>query len=78
MFSILDRELQSEDLYTVEDLKKKLLNAPINPKPICNTVDFTYDWKSFITPYLADPQLSNHSKFHAFLITYENDKAILR
>ena len=48
LFSIVDRELQREDLYTVDDLKKKLAEAPINPKPSVHGVEYTFDWKKFI------------------------------
>ena len=77
-FSIIARELKSEDLYTVDDVKKRILGAPINPKPICEELEFTYAWKEFISPILADPQLSHHTRYNSFSITNENNLGVLR
>ena len=77
-FSVLAAELKSEDVYTIEFLKQKIEECPINPKPIVRTLEYIYDWKTVISPRLAYPQLANHSKYNSFLITRENGKGVLR
>ena len=77
MFSILANEFKTEIL-TVEDLKMKILNAPIVPKPICQTLLYTFGWNSYITDHLTNPPLKNHSKYNSFLISKEDGHAKLR
>ena len=77
-FSILATELKKEDLLSVNALKLKIAGSPINPKPVCKSLDFIYDWKLFVTPKLSDPQLKNHSKYNGFVITNEADKGVLK
>ena len=70
--------LKHENVYTVEDLKQKVIESSISPKAIFKTLDFTFDWKKFVEPNLAGPQLANHTKYHSFQLTRENDRGVLR
>ena len=63
---------------TYECLEQKILNSSISPKPSCHSLLYTYDWKNFIIPHLAYPQLSNHSKYNSFRIVKEDGIAKLR
>ena len=75
--SILANELKS-DITTIEELKEKITNAPIQPKPVCKSLDFIFGWKGFVTPWLADPPLTNHSKYNSFSIQKESGKVKFR
>ena len=66
------------EITTIEALKDKIINAPIQPKPICRSLLHTYDWKGYITPKLSDPPLVNHSKYNSFLIQKEEEKVKFR
>ena len=66
------------EITTIEDLKNKILSAPMIPKPICRTLWYTFGWKSYISDHLASPALENHSKFNSFLISREDGEAKLR
>ena len=78
LFSILAKEFKSDNITTVEGLKEKIVSAPLQPKPICRSLEYIYGWKSFITPWLADPQLANHSKYNSFYFHSKGGKAIMR
>ena len=75
--SILANELKS-DITTIEELKEKITNAPIQPKPVCKSLDFIFGWKGFVTPWLADPPLTNHSKYNSFSVQKESGKVKFR
>ena len=77
-FSILTNELKNSEILTVESLKKKIVNSPIQPKPICRSLLFIWDWKKYIDPKLADTPLVNHSKYNSFLIESENGNVKFR
>ena len=66
------------EIRTIEGLKCKIENAPILPKPECRTLEFIYGWKSFVEPWLSNPPLVNHSKYHSFLLTCEEGKVKFR
>ena len=66
------------EITTIEDLKNKILSAPMIPKPICRTLWYTFGWKSYISDHLTSPALENHSKFNSFLISREDGEAKLR
>ena len=66
------------EITTIEALKDKIINAPIQPKPICRSLLHTFDWKSFISPRLSDPPLVNHSKYNSFLMQKEEGKVKFR
>ena len=69
LFSILAHEFKSSDIRTVDELKMKIRNSPIVPKPVVETLWYTWDFKSFISPHLNP--LSSHSFFNSFQITKE-------
>ena len=71
LFSILASEFQSEIL-TVDDLKEKILNAPISPKPECCHLWYIFGWRDYISDHLADEPLQNHSRFNSFKIIGES------
>ena len=77
MFSMLATQFKSE-ITTLEDLKEKILQAPIVPKPICRSLLYTFDWKGFITDKLCDPGLKYQSKYNSFIFTMEKKKVHLR
>ena len=70
-------EFKSE-IITVDELKEKILGAPINPKPKCETLWYIFGWSSYISDHLADPPLQNHSRYNSFLISLEDGQAKLR
>ena len=71
LFSILANELKSEIL-TIEDLEEKMLAAPIVPKPVVSSLEYIFDWKSFIEDKLSKPALKNQSKYNSFLFSSED------
>lgn len=76
-FSILKDAFESE-IVTLEELKKHVLDSPMKPKAICESLWFIFGWKSFISEHLSDTPLENHSKYNSFIITSENGYAKLR
>ena len=60
-FSILAALLKAEDVFTLENLKQKVEGCSINPRPIFRSLDATYDWKEYVSPLLAFPQLGKVS-----------------
>ena len=45
-FSVIATELKKEDILTLETLKKKIEDSPLNPKPVCRDLQYIYNWKS--------------------------------
>ena len=41
-------------------------------------LQYVFDWKGFVIPYLADPQLANHSKYNSFKLEKEEGRVKLR
>ena len=78
LFSILTSEFKSDNITTVEELKDKILNAPIQPKPDCTSLEYIFGWKEFVTPWLSDPQLANHSKYNSFSFNHKEGRSVLR
>ena len=70
LFSILCKQFKA-DIPTIETLKEKITSAPIKPKPICRSLDFIFDWKSYISDKLTNPPLKNHTKYNSFLLNVE-------
>ena len=60
------------DITTLEILKERITSAPIEPKPICRSLEYIYDWKSFISEKLTNPPLKYQSKYNSFLFTVEH------
>ena len=71
-------EFRISEILTVDALKEKIVNAPIQPKPICDTLWYIYDWNTHMLSELAEPHLQNHSKYNSFLISRESGLAKLR
>lgn len=57
----------------MEELTALILNAPIEPSPVCLELEYIFAWKQFIIPFLADPPLKNHSQYHSFMVNKEED-----
>ena len=77
LFSILASEFKTEIL-TVDDLKEKILNAPITPQPDCIHLWYIFGWRDFVTEHLTEEPLQNHSRFNSFTIKFEDGIARLR
>ena len=77
MAFLLATEFKSE-IITVDDLKQKIVNSPIRPKPFCRTLWYTFGWSSYIAEQLAGPPLQNHSRYNSFVISLEDGQAKLR
>ena len=69
LFSILAHELKTTDIRTVDELKSKILNSPIQPKPIVESLFYIWNWRDFIEDKLHP--LSYHTFFNSFKITKE-------
>lgn len=73
LFSCLCPQLK-DDILTIEELKQKIVTAPITPVPTCNSLNYIYDWKNFITDKLTHPPLKYQSKYNSFLVTSESSE----
>ena len=60
------------DIFTLEDLMLKIASPSIKPTPQCRNLEYIFSWKSFVEPWLTDPPLANHSKYHSFHLTRED------
>ena len=78
MFSILTQEFKKSEIRCLPDLFEKIKNSPINPKPTCESLWWTWDWKNFILEKLTEKDLQNHSFFNCFQIKKENNLTKLR
>ena len=78
LFSILKNEFDGCEILTVDELIGKVLNSPIQPKPLCESLLFVWDWKGFILPNLTEIPLENHSKYNSFAIVKEQELVRLR
>ena len=72
LFSILTQEFKKSELKTVEELFEKIESAPIIPKPECESLKFIWNWRDYISKYLTNKDLKNHSFYNAFIIKKEN------
>ena len=63
---------------TIEDLKRKITEAPLEPKAICHSLMFIFDWKSFIEDKLSTPPLQYTSKYNSFSFTVEGGEVKFR
>lgn len=71
LFSIIANELKDEIL-TIEELKEKITSAPLEPRGICRSLMFIFDWKRFIDDKLSNPPLQYTSKYNSFSFTVES------
>ena len=76
LFSILTTEFKSTDMLDVESLKSKILNSPIKPKPVVESMMYTWDWKESIETHLNP--LQHHSFFNSFKFSKDNGQTRLR
>ena len=76
LFSILTTEFKSSDMLDVESLKSKILNSPIKPKPVVESMMYTWDWKETIETHLNP--LQHHSFFNSFKFSKESGHTRLR
>ena len=51
-------------------------NSPITPKPICEHLFYTFDWKKFIEEKLSKVELKYHSFYHSFQVLREKDGCV--
>ena len=77
-FSILANDFKSQDVFSVQELKAIIEAAPIKPRAIAKDLDYTFDWKKYVTPNLSDPELRNHSKYNSFQFKLGRHSALLR
>ena len=66
------------EITTIEELKDKIVKAPILPIPICRSLLYTFYWKGFISDKLCSPALKYQSKYNSFIFTMEQGKVHLR
>ena len=78
MFSILTQEFRNSEIKTLPELFKKICDSPVKPKPSCESLMFTWDWKSYVETRLTEKDLQNHSFYNCFQITKENNQTKLR
>ena len=78
MFSILASEFRNSEIKCLPDLFKKICESPVNPKPSCESLMWTWDWKSYVSEKLSEKDLQNHSFYNCFQIKKENNQTKLR
>ena len=65
----MDSELKKIEVKTLEELVQLLLDSSIKPKPVVELIDYIWNWRDFISPYLFE--LENHSFYNGFRIAKE-------
>lgn len=70
LFSILASEFKDKEIRTVEDLFYYISEAPIQPKPSVEDLEYIWDWKTIVEPLMTG-HLINHSYPHAFQVKKE-------
>lgn len=71
LFSILTQEFKKCEIQTIEELFEKIVSSPINPTPECESLKFIWNWRDYISGYLTNKELKNHSFYNAFNIKKE-------
>ena len=66
--SILTQEFKKSEIKTVEELIQLIENSSIKPKPDCETLEYIWNWRDYISGYLSDKELQNHSFYNAFRV----------
>ena len=69
--SILTQEFKKSEIKTVEELFHIIENSPMVPRPECESLQYIWNWRDYISGYLTDKQLKNHSFYNAFKIKKE-------
>ena len=78
MFSILADDFRRSEIKTLSELFEIITNSSVNPKPSCESLWWTWDWKQYIEDQLSDQELQNHSFYNCFQIVKENGHTRLR
>ena len=75
---MLAQSFKNTDIKTIEELIKKIDEAGITPKPEIEILDYIWDWKMLALDNLSAQELKNHSMYHAFRLSREDNKTKLR
>ena len=75
---MLAQSFKNTDIKTIEELVKKIDEAGITPKPEIEILDYIWDWKMLALDNLSAQELKNHSMYHAFRLSREDNKTKLR
>ena len=78
MFSILTQEFRNSEIKSLPELFKKICESPVRPKPTCESLMWTWDWKTYCEKMLTEKDLQNHSFYNCFQIRKENKDTKLR
>jgi hypothetical protein len=78
MFSILTQEFRNSEIKSLPELIQKICDAPVKPKPTCESLWWTWDWKSYVEDKLSNKDLQNHSFYNCFQIKKVNGMTKLR
>ena len=70
-FSILTQEFKKSEIKTIEELFHLIKHSSIKPSPECESLNFTWNWRDFISEHLSDKEIANHSFYNAFRIRKE-------
>ena len=76
-FSIIAQELKKSEVKTIEELTSLIIQS-MTPTPEVESLNFIWDWKSFIEKHLESPKMSNHSFYNGFRISKEGSITKLR
>ena len=71
LFSILTQEFKKNEIKTIEELFLLIENSPMSPRPECESLQFIWNWRDYISEHLSDKDLKNHSFYNAFKISKE-------
>ena len=72
IFSILTQEFKTE-IKSLDELLEKMRSAPIEPKPVVESLLYIWDWKSFCEQHLSEKELKYHSYYHSFQVIKEDE-----
>ena len=72
----MDGDFKKSEIKTIEELVDIVENSAILPKPKCGSLDFIWNWRDYIDPFLT--ALKNHSFYNAFKFSKENGQVRMR
>ena len=72
LFSILAAQFKNKEILTIEDLHSLVRESSITPKPSVESLEYIFDWKSFIEPRMTTPHLANHTFKKSFIFFKED------